>query len=305
MLARKNWGRVFSLFAIIPVLSHSIPFPVQHIGTSALFVWDSSIPGNELETNRLLQFAASRGINTLFLEASPVGYEQAGSIPRFTGFVDAARGAGIAVYALSGYPWWTTACGDGIPGQDSCFEEGWSVYQNIASSGIPFEGIVDDSEPYLANEADWWSRPAERAQDYLDYLRGIRSRIGGMIFQTTIPFWYDEDARLLLSLDGEANSHPLNWYASRIVDRVVVMDYRDRARGQDGILSHIQGEAQTGPFLLAVETNCGLEDKITFCEEGSAAMKSEMQTVSRRLRSQPNFRGFAIHDYFGLENLPE
>jgi hypothetical protein len=207
------------------------------------------------------------------------------------------------VLALGGYSWFAVACG-AVFGQPTCQTEGWDYYQAIALSGVAFDGILDDTEPYGADAA-WWSNHAAAGQQYLDDLHGVRQRIGSLPFYHAMPFWYDEDASYVLTLDGETLSHPLNWYVQHIVDAVALMDYRDTALGPNGIIAHAQGELATGPCIVGVETdNLGPAlDGVTFWEEGQAYMEHELAIVFAADGAMPNFRGFAIHHYASYNQL--
>jgi len=268
-----------------------------------MYVWDNAIPGDANATWELIGFASERGIGTLLLESSPVGYAQPGAADAYADFVASAHAAGLEVFALAGCPWWTVPDNAGIPGQTTGHSEGWLFYRAVASSGVPFDGVVDDSEPYLANTAHWWAEAPSRAQGYLDWLHGVRNELGGLPFHATIPFWFDQDPRLTLALEGGGKLHPLNWYTSRIVDVVHVMAYRDTALGTDGILEHFAGEEATGPCILAVETSPVTPEKITFWEEGESEMELQLERVSREYRRSRTFLGFAIHDYASYRSL--
>ena len=266
----------------------------------SLFVWDGAIASDPAARDQLLDFALERGIDQLFVDASPVGYGQSGATSDYAALVGEAHAAGLFVVAVGGFPWWGVSDTAGLPNQPTGHGEGWAYYAAIAASGVPFDGILDDTEPYLAAPDDWAARTDERAQDYLDFLRGVEARIGGLRLFATIPFWYDQDPAYDLALDGSAASRTLNAYVADIADVTVVMAYRDVAAGPDGILEHTAGELAAGPTLIAVET-VGLgpdpvSDKLSFWEEGQAHLEAELDVIAKTLRRNGNLAGFAIHD---------
>jgi len=276
------------------------PAPLTYPGNRAMFVWDESIPGNNTKTTTLINFAASRSIDDIYISAHRLGLLQTGAVTDYTSFVNQVHGAGLKVYGLDGNPWWGVACNSGIAGQTACFTDGWNVYANIYNSGIAFNGFIDDTAPYVANTDDWWANTATRAQMLLDFQNGVRSRTDSIFYIATIPFWYDEDPRTSsLKLNGSHQNHPLNWYISMIVNQVAIMDYRDTAEGPNGIIAHATGELGVGPTIIGVETqNLGPTDEAqTFWEEGNAYMEGELQKVYNADSTDPQFVGFFIHQY--------
>lgn len=173
-----------------------------------------------------------------------------------------------------------------------------------------FDGIMDDTEPYLANTRDWWNNTPQRGQWYVDWLKGVKNIIRERVpFWTTIPFWYDQDARTAsLRLEESERPRPLNEYVSDIVDVVNVMDYRDFSEGGDGLITHAQGEMRYGPTVIGVETLClgpgRVADKQSFCEEGEAYMEGELSEVHTIYGDSSNFQGFSIHHYDSYQSLP-
>ena len=141
-------------------------------------------------------------------------------------------------------------------------------------------------------------------------MSGVEKIIDGRIpFWTTIPFWYDQDARLVnLRLNGSDRPRPLNHYVSDIVDVVNIMDYRDFAEGGDGLITHAQGEMLYKPAVIGVETFClgdgRVADKQSFCEEGNTFMEGELSKVHAIYGDSPNFQGFSIHFYETYRDLP-
>lgn len=266
----------------------------------ALFVWDGSLLTSAEGRSGLIDLALERGIGRLFVEASSVGYSLSGGVEDHTALVDEAHAAGLLVVAAGGFPWWGVSDSAGLPNQPTGHREGWAFYRAIAESGVPYDGVLDDTEPYLAAPEDWRARTPERAQDYLDFLHGVRARIGGMTLFATIPFWYDQDPACELALDGSAVPATLDTHVAAIADGLVVMAYRDFARGTDGILEHALGEVSRGPTIIAVETSYlgddPVSDKLSFWQEGQGVMEDELALLLRDLRGEPGLVGIAIQD---------
>ena len=246
-------------------------------GQRALWVWSS--PDSEL-----LRFAGRHGIDTLYVHVPP-GHA---SDRVFRRLARRAADAGIALWAMAGHPRWANETRTVVR---------WA--REVVRSGL-YEGLVVDIEPYVL---DAW-KTDERAALLRRYLRRLRRAAqssGGLPFLATVPFWYDHDryrhrGRSLLDQVLEA------------VDGIVVLVYRDRATGSDGILTLAAGEVSRAADLgkqavLGIQTAADELDKLTFFEEGGVAMETELDTVVTALRNAPGFGGIAIHHYNSLRRL--
>lgn len=86
-------------------------------------------------------------------------------------------------------------------------------------------------------------------------------------------------------------------------DAVVIMDYRNVALGNDGIIANahpILREAATlkKQVIVAVETAPSAEGPHTsFHALPLQTMKTELQLAKEHLEHYASFAGFAIHDY--------
>jgi len=285
-------------------------------GRRMLFVWNNwfrdgddtlSYPDRR---KALLDFCSQKEIEIIFLNSEGVVYGDLEDQKNFRRFIREAHRRGMLVFGLQGNHWWAVPAGSRVKGQTNNSETGWRYLKRVMNFGM-FDGIMDDTEPYLANTSDWWSNTAQRGQWYLDWLKGAKKVIRGRIpFWTTIPFWYDQNAQVAnLRLNGSDTPRPLNQYVSDLVDVVNVMDYRDFSEGPDGLITHAQGEMRYAPTIIGVETLClgtgRIADKQSFCEEGEAAMEQELTEVHTIYGDSPNFVGFSIHFYETYRDLPQ
>lgn len=263
----------------------------------AAWVWDTDIPGDAPATDELLAFAADHGVTTLMLNCDPVGYGLDGAEARYVAFVEAAHAEGIEVYGVSGYPWFSVPCDAALPGQDTCWPEGWQIYEACAASPAGFDGIMDDTEPASTPDGSWSADYVQRAEWHLEYLRGIRERIGDAPLHHAIPAWYDELEPL--ELDGE--SATLDVWIARTVDAMGVMAYRDDA---DAILELASAELDRGSVWIGVETGPSDEgEEITFAEEGGMALDGALDEIEAEVGGHPNFRGFMVDAYESWRGL--
>ena len=272
------------------------PDPTIHRG---LWVWDATIPGDVGATDALLGFATQHGLDTLFLACDPVGYGQDGAEARYTDFVTQAHSVDIQVFGMSGYGMFTVPCDANLPGQNTCHDEGWAVYEACASSSVGFDGIMDDSEPYSFDSASWTADLQTRARWHLDYLEGIRARIGTLPLHHTIPFWYD-DLTPVWEEEGGALQTLDAWIAER-VDVVAIMAYRADV---DAIIEVASGELENGPVWVGIET-VELEHapQATFFDDGPGAVDAALDGLQSELMDNENLHGLMVHSYAGWSAL--
>ena len=315
----KKWFPVFLIFLTLvevrPIEAALSPAK-QLPGRRMLFVWNTWFrDGNDIlsypdRRQVLLDFCQQKEIEIIFMNTEGIVYGDTEDVKNFRRFIREAHLRKMLVYGLQGNPWWTVPAGSRIPGQLNNMENGLKYVKQVLSVGM-LDGLIDDSEPYLANTDDWWANIPQRAQWYLDWLKGVKRITGKRIpFWTTIPFWYDQDSRPAnLILEGSTTPRPLNQYVSDIVDVVNVMDYRDFSEGGDGLITHAQGEMLYKPTVIGVETFClgegRIADKQSFCEEGNAFMEGELAKVYAIYGDSPNFKGFSIHFYETYRDLPQ
>lgn len=286
--------------------------PFGNMGPRSLYVWDATIPADRFATKALVGFAQQNRISSIYIESAPVGYGEPQAELNYARLVDLAHARGVQVFALIGNPWFTVPADAGLPGQPSSQTEGVNVLRRLALATVDFDGVIDNSMPYLTDyEQDsathnwFFENLPYSAQDYLDYVRTAELVLGDLPFHHAIPFWFDSDPRLLLALDASPVARPLNSYVSDIVDVVNVLAYRDHAQGPDGILAISLGELLTGPTTVGIETrDLGADlSYLTFWEEGSATLELELFRVWLVHRTNPNLRGFSLHHYGSYQTL--
>lgn len=277
-----------------------------------LYAWDGSIATDWKETKDLVKYARHNDYDVIVFDAAAVGYDPAAAYADYLRLIQRAHQMGVQVYAMIGNPWFTVSAGARLPGQQTSSLEGWMVYENIMASGLQFDGILDNSMPYLTDYTDgvtsgnyFWDSPQLACQDYLDFLHGVRARVGELPFHHAIPFWFDIDPRLNLALEGQAGTQPLNVWVSSIVDVCNVMAYRDQALGSEGIIAFSMGELLTGPCTIGVELqDLGPElAYLTFWEEGEEYLMDQLEYVWAAVERMPNFRGFSVHNYGAVQDL--
>ena len=154
-------------------------------------------------------------------------------------------------------------------------------------------GVVVDVEPYLLDE--WDTARGRTVSRYLRALRAAKRAAAPLPLMVAVPFWFDHDS--YRDADGTLAAR-----IADIADEVAVMAYRDTAGGADGIITLSRGEvdlaSRTGTSaLVTVQTAPDELDKLTFHEEGPAALSAALAETLAAFDNQPGFGGVAVHHY--------
>jgi len=162
-----------------------------------------------------------------------------------------------------------------------------------------FDGIHFDIEPHLLPQ--WEDDRDNLLLAYLDLGRAIvelRQASGQDIpIAPDIPFWLDT-----IVLEWEGNTRSVAEHVIRLFDSVTLMDYRNVARGSDGIIAHATLEmdiaAHLGrPVVIGLETGAGELAKVSFDTLSPRDLAAAMAQTEAAFRGNPAFAGFAIHHY--------
>lgn len=255
--------------------------------SKATWIWQADKIGEEKQ--EILAFSMQNHIDILYVRMDmnrPFDY--------YRSFIREASAHGIKVHAVAGHPAWALKSH-----QDRMLKiVNWvKQYNREAQEDERIQGIQLDIEPYLLPE---WQQDQERV------IREWKANIQVFVeaakadseleTSAAIAFWLDE-------IKAEAGSDmPLSaWMISRF-DTLVLMAYRDKVTGPNGILEQINSEMKDGDrmgknLLVAVNLKKGDEDHTTFAEEGTAEMQKQLDLLSQNLNQHPSFKGAAIHDY--------
>jgi len=265
----------------------------------ALWVWSEEVVTDDDARARFFEFIHSEHITALYLHAYGLLSANPAALENFI-----AEAGDVEVELLAGDPSWALTAHHG---EVLDFVQAAIAFtQGVGDAGRPV-GLHFDIEPYLLDE--WDSAQEETITQYLDLLVAVREELSEaevpLFLSADIPFWYDT-----IEATYNGQTKPLHQYVQDIVDCVVIMDYRDTAGGSDGIIAHAGDElfyaSKTGKLVtVGVETNCIEPAKITFCEEGKAALEQELSEARLCFEASPAFHGFAVHDYAGYARLSQ
>lgn len=266
-----------------------------------LWIWNTDIMTNNNAQNELLIFVQLKDINGAYLytyDLLPSGSSE------LSDFVTKADNINVEVELLAGDSTW--ALTSNHPVALDFVQQAITFTQSITGSARPV-GIHLDIEPYLLPE--WGSDQSGTITQYLDLLSDVKQELiassTSLTLTVDIPFWYDT-----ITANYNSVTKPLHQHVQDIADRIVILDYRDSAEGNDGIIHHAQDEMDYAQSIakevvIGVETNdvAPEPEKVTFFEEGETVMEEELALVEQQYQTSSAFGGFAIHDYSGYRAL--
>lgn len=251
------------MMSTLPV--HSVP-----VASNALWVWDEPAPSQ-------VRLAVRKGFDTLYVQLRP----HASRSRQMRKLLRHARRRDVAVWAMGGRKEWTLD------------PEPLVRFVREARRVPGIEGIVLDIEPHALPE---WKVETNRRRLMRAFLRRLdraRTVAGDTPVLAAVPFWFDHDGYRL-------RGRTLTEHVLDRTDGIIVLAYRDRAEGTDGILTLAGGEVRAASragktAVIAVQTADDELDKLGFFEEGRRAMERELELVRRAFATAEGFGGLSVH----------
>lgn len=167
-----------------------------------------------------------------------------------------------------------------------------------------FDGINIDIEPHMLDE--WDSQKIWLLEQWIElsheFMRLKRQSNLSLKVGPAIPFWLDN-----IPIKWNDHLKPTSQHLQDIYDYVALMDYRDRAEGGDGIISHAENEmtyaANIGKeVVIGIETGPNEIKKVSFNHLTEIDMNRELALVYKAFASQRAFAGFVIHHFDTYKN---
>ncbi|MET3289814.1 UNVERIFIED_CONTAM: hypothetical protein ABID98_002384 [Brevibacillus sp. OAP136] len=258
-------------------------FKVVQKGT---WIWDATIIKTDQE--KIFKFARDNDLTTIYLQIDK-------GVPEtvYQNFVRSATEKQIKVEALAGRPQWALTNNQN---QIKDFLSWVKAYNAAVESEERFAGLHFDIEPYIL--AEWKTNQKLVIENWMENMRFIEKETKGSGLKITldVPFWLH-----LVKLPN--SNYSMSAWLMEKADSVVIMDYRNTALGNDGIVANahtLLREASTlkRQAIVAVETAPSSEGAFTtFYSLSVGAMKTELQVAKEKLSHYSSYAGFAIHDY--------
>lgn len=272
----------------------------------AVWIWEADSYGmleNEATASDAIAFLRREGFDTAYLYADAwEGRNLIDSDPAaYRALIAAMHRRGVKVHALLG-SWYLATHAYVLPERRAdalAMVDRVLAYNATASVDERFDGISLDIEPHVLEA--WDERRDELLADFLDLSAALRDRVLAsprpVPLGAAIPFWLDG-----IQLDWHGRRDAVSAHAIGLYDYVAIMDYRNRADGGDGIVSHAETEiaqaaAAGRQVVLGLEVAPNELAKITFDGLRPADLAREMAATTRAFAGNAAFAGFAIHHY--------
>lgn len=301
---RRGLSRFVAPF-ILTILLVGLSVQATAAAPRAVWVWEDDtfqLLDRDADWNETFAFLARRNLTTVYLYADEHrGRNIIRDDPeKYRKLIAALHGRGYKVYALLG-SWYLKTPEYILPGRRAVAVR---MFQNVlgynagSAAGERFDGVNIDIEPYLLD--DWKTNRILRATQYLDlaaeFMRLKREAKATLAVGPAMPFWFDG----IGDIAWRGKRQRLSDHVQDIYDYVAIMDYRNFARGADGIVSHAMDELEYADrkgktVVIGVETLLTEPRKVTFYGMGLAAMEEQLSIVESEFASRPSFAGFAIH----------
>lgn len=172
-------------------------------------------------------------------------------------------------------------------------------YNAAAAPDERFDGANLDIEPHIMPE--WSARKEQLLRYFIEMSEAVmaaKRRSGQtLLLGPAIPFWLDGTQ---LTWRGERKA--VSEFLQDQYDYVALMDYRDRAAGGDGIVSHGMDEMKYAQSIgrkvwIGIETMPNEIKKVSFEHLKEADMERELAAAQEGFAQSPAFLGFVVHHY--------
>lgn len=310
------------------------PCPPSTEIDKAMWVWDGGSVTDATARAKLFAFAGAHHVTRIYLQTGAGSSVLTSNLlatkpSELASFLDEAATQCIGVDLLFGKASWTVADQHSIPislaQQAVAFAAGLTgqkpkgVHFDIEPHGV--SGVTSGGTTYSWSTTS--QKPALMAQ-FLDLADSLAATLAGSGLELSmdVAFWLDGASQSFNPLTYKGVAKPASEHVIDIIDRAVIMDYRDSAFGtgttaatsSDGMFDLAATEvayarSKGKPITLGVEvTGCqtvggsivltgSVPDKVTFCDEGRAVMEAELAKVAAAYAATGATPAYAVEDY--------
>lgn len=272
----------------------------------AIWTWEQEsydMLESDAAAARGIAFLKAKSIGTVYLYADEFkGRNLIVARPAtYRALIKRMRQSGIKVYALlgSGYLKTERYVLPRFRGEALAMVQRVLDYNKAAGPEERFEGINLDIEPHILDE--WDTHKMALLANFLDMSDAIMQakKRSGLSLQIgpAIPFWLDG-----IMLEWRGKRRPVSEHTQDLYDYVALMDYRDRAAGGDGIISHAADELAYAEsigrkVIIGIETSPNEIQKVSFDHLHEADMERELALSHQAMAGSKAYGGFVIHHF--------
>ncbi|RXZ82076.1 hypothetical protein EBB07_12145 [Paenibacillaceae bacterium] len=283
------------LFCLVIVTVLMLKWGFEKPPLKATWIWETTNLTEDKDD--MLAFAQAQGINVIFLHID----RKSSDFEPYRAFVEEAHGLGIEVEALGGDPTWGLARHQQ---EVESFVAWIEDYQRTMGERAAFDGIHVDIEPYLLKE--WEADRDDVMRQWMENVEYLVKQVkqgSDLRVSADLPFW-------LHKIDVGDNGNAGAWMIEQF-DRVVLMNYRNFAIGDNGIVTNAlpmirEGTLAGKPVIIGLETAPTNEgEHVTFFGQSVGSLHQQMQLSHFVLRWHIGYAGFSIHDYKSWKELTQ
>jgi hypothetical protein len=306
-------------------------FPRSH--TNAIWDWSNPLNKSQANLQEASDFMYLHQLNTVYVNvgsyttvlaekdmakksADRQQFEDA--ISHYIGVMQKRH---IQVYATAGDSSWSDPKNRTIP---RALLSAMQDY-NDHHSKTRLAGVEFDIEAYNQTGFDTSSLTAKSLvlSDYLGLVDQLATSTAAYNARThtafelgfTVPYWFDNENGNIPSITWHGKTGPTLYH---LLDRlnqlptsnIVVMAYRNAARGNDGTIYHSRTEVEYAQaraphvrVLIGQEVNDVEPAKITFYGESATELSSQVKIIEDEYASTSSFNGIAINDLAGFQGM--
>jgi|GEM_PF-1089863 len=298
--------------------------------TNAIWDWTNVLNRDQSSVDELSRFMYLHQLNTVYVNIGPyaalrddsnkdTSVEQKQYEQRLNTYITTLHKRNITVMAAAGDVTWSNPLEWHKP--LTVLHTVQAYNQSHPKAG--FAGVEFDIEAYNQPGFDTGSITTKALvlTDYLNMIDALSTDCQSFITKTkqplelgfAIPYWFDNENGNIPSvtwhgLTGPTLFHLLDRLNKLPHSNVVVMAYRNAARGNDGVISHSRTEieyAQTKApnvqVLIGQEVNDVEPAKITYFGESTTELSSQVRVIDGEFSRVHAYAGIAINDLAGLQ----
>jgi hypothetical protein len=310
---------------------------LPHATTNAIWDWSNPLAKTQKDLDELSDFMYLHQLNAVYID---VGQYETITTDQTTDpsivterkqkletaldrYITTLKKRNIAVYAAAGDVSWSNPDKRHIPlGILQAVESYNGSHPNARFAGMEFD-IESYNQPGFATGST--TVQSLTLTDYLTMVDKLAAETETFNRQTSsnfelgfaIPYWFDNENGNIPAVTWNDKTGPTLFHLMDRLNRlpksnVVVMAYRNVARGTDGIISHArtevdyaQSKASNVKVIIGQEVNDTEPAKITYYGESVTELSSQVKVLSEVFSETGSFDGVAINDLAGLRALEE
>lgn len=301
--------------------------------TNAVWDWSNTLARSEQDLEEMSDFMYLHQINAVYLDVGqyekfiPDSMELAKphdkqeferSLERY---IKVLGKRDIKVYAAAGHTDWSDPTQRHIPlGILRLVQE-----YNDKHSGARFDGMQFDIESYNQKGFSDGSMTVKSLvlTDFLEMV-DILAKAKETYSQThdetfglgfAVPYWFDNENGNIPSITWRNKTGPTLYHLLDRLNRspnnnIVVMSYRNAARGNDGVIAHSRTEVEYAhtvapnvKVIIGQEVTDVEPAKITYYGQTATELSSEVKSINDTFQEVPQFKGIAINDLAGFVEM--